>query len=170
MIPQPVKWYAVTVDVVPEAAEAVEFAFNTLGAAGTKIDQMPGGSRETQAVVGYFDSTIKETAVRDEILNSLNVYGFDTSALHGLAFADVEKRDWLAECRQLNGDTGISQCKQRHDGKRDPWMQRCFQSLQRRHGLLRGHGEIADDLGPLVRQRPIANAIQAVNSIGDNLA
>ncbi|MEO8650212.1 MAG: 50S ribosomal protein L11 methyltransferase, partial [Acidobacteriota bacterium] len=100
MTPHPVKWYAVTVDVIPEAAESVEFAFNTLDAAGTEIDQMPGGSREIQAVIGYFDSRIEESAVREEILNSLNVYGFDASVLHGITIADVEERDWLAEWKK----------------------------------------------------------------------
>ena len=48
MIPQASAWYAVSVTVPAEAAEAVEFAFNSLDSAGTEINEMRQRARRAQ--------------------------------------------------------------------------------------------------------------------------
>ena len=48
-------WYSISITVAPEAAEAIEYAFNSLDSLGTEIDHLQKKTSESVTVVGYFD-------------------------------------------------------------------------------------------------------------------
>ena len=76
MIPQASAWYAVSVTVPAEAAEAVEFAFNSLDSAGTEINEMRSVPGEPKTVIGYFEHLPNDDRVRSGLNAALNAYGF----------------------------------------------------------------------------------------------
>ena len=47
---------------------------------------------------------------------------------------------------RLEHDAGVRECEKRHDREGYPGMERGFQAFQRRKGLARGFGQLADHL------------------------
>ena len=58
------KWYALDVDIEPQAHEAVEYALSEAGAAGSET------ATELTKVTGYFNSVPDRQSVRDKLLNA----------------------------------------------------------------------------------------------------
>lgn len=95
-----VQWYSIALTVRPDAAEAIEFALNSLESAGTQIDQLRKAGAETVTVIGYFDELPEESLFQDELNYALRSYGFDADAVHSIDRAQVENADWLAEWKK----------------------------------------------------------------------
>lgn len=94
------QWLAIEIDVVPEAAEAVEFAFNELGSIGTEINNLGKKSGENVCVVGYFESEPDEEAIQDELYYALRIYGFSQEAIVSASRHEVQNTDWMAEWKK----------------------------------------------------------------------
>lgn len=95
-----VQWYSIALTVRSDAAEAIEFALNSLESAGTQIDQLRKAGAETVTVIGYFNELPEESLLQDELKYALRSYGFDADAVHSIDRAQVENADWLAEWKK----------------------------------------------------------------------
>lgn len=93
-------WFAIDIDVVPEAAEAVEFAFNELGSVGTEINNLGKKGGDNICVVGYFDNSPDEETIQDELYHALRIYGFSQEAVISSLRREIENTDWLAEWKK----------------------------------------------------------------------
>ena len=91
-------WYAVDVDVAPDAVEAVEYALMEAGARGTEERGAAAGSYA--AVAGYFEAEPEIERVRSALLDALNIYGLASPAVRGMRLREVEERDWLDEWKK----------------------------------------------------------------------
>ena len=91
-------WYAVDVDAVPRAVEAVEYALMEAGAAGT--EQRGPALGGCVAIAGYFDSKPEIERVRAAVLDALRIYGFPSPAVRAIGLREVEQRDWLGEWKK----------------------------------------------------------------------
>ncbi|MFZ1699666.1 MAG: 50S ribosomal protein L11 methyltransferase [Pyrinomonadaceae bacterium] len=94
------EWYAVDVLVDPEACEAVESAFNVLGALGTEINSLRKKQDEPLVVTAFFDQPANESEIRSAAIDSLGIYGVAASALKGISGRVVPESDWLAEWKR----------------------------------------------------------------------
>lgn len=95
-------WYAFEVTVDAPAAEAVEFAFNELGADGTEINNLGAvQTSETLTVIGYFQKPLDDEAtVNDAILEALRIYNFSTDAIRETRSRRIGNVDWLFEWKK----------------------------------------------------------------------
>jgi ribosomal protein L11 methyltransferase len=89
---QPNEWYALDVDIEPEAQEAVEYALMEAGALGTEATE--------HVVTGYFAATPDRERVRDELFEALRIYDLPTSSVRDMNVRTVAQRDWLEEWKQ----------------------------------------------------------------------
>ena len=92
-------WDELSITVRPEAAEAVEFALNSLDASGTSIDLMPAASNNV-CVVGYFEKIPDDETIQDEIHYALRSYGLDENVILSVERREIENTDWLAEWKK----------------------------------------------------------------------
>lgn len=86
------KWYALDVDVEPDACEAVEYALMEAGALGTETSD--------RTVTGYFDETPSRERVRNELFDALRIYELPSSSVRNMNVREVAQRDWLAEWKE----------------------------------------------------------------------
>lgn len=93
-------WYSLEISVIPEASEAIEFAFNSLDALGTEINDMPKKTRDAVTVVGYFNTLPDDEALQDELHYALSIYSLNEDAILDIERRDVEKTDWLQEWKK----------------------------------------------------------------------
>ena len=93
-------WYAVDILAEYEASEAIESAFNELGALGTEIDGLRKKKDEPLIVTGFFDEALDDESIRSSVDDSLEIYGFDPDAVKSIAHRTVEETDWLAEWKK----------------------------------------------------------------------
>ena len=93
-------WYSISVMVAPEAAEAIEYAFNSLEALGTEINHLRKKNSESVTVVGYFNELPDEDHVQDELHYALTVYGFTEETAMQVVREKIEETDWLAEWKK----------------------------------------------------------------------
>jgi ribosomal protein L11 methyltransferase len=93
-------WYSIVVSAVPEAAEAVEFAFNSLEALGTEINHLQKKSTEKVSVVGYFNDLPDDESIQDELHYALSAYNLDEDSILSIERGEVEKTDWLHEWKK----------------------------------------------------------------------
>jgi ribosomal protein L11 methyltransferase len=93
-------WHAVDVVVSKDAAEAIEFALNSLDALGTAINQLRKSNSETVTVTGYFNALPDDKILRDELQDALRIYGFDDAAIRGVTYGEIENADWLHEWKK----------------------------------------------------------------------
>lgn len=97
---EPKAWFAVDVRVTPEAAEAVEFAFNELGCLGTEIDSLRKAAGAPLTVTGYFDSEPNSDDVAAAVDEALRIFQVDPAAADSIAIREVAETDWLAEWKK----------------------------------------------------------------------
>jgi ribosomal protein L11 methyltransferase len=88
------KWYALDVDVEPQAVEAVEYALSEAGAAGTET------ATDLTLVTGYFDGLPNRETVRNELFEALRIYQLPSSSVRDMNVREVEQRDWLEEWKK----------------------------------------------------------------------
>jgi len=88
-------WYALDVDIEPQAREAVEYALIEAGAAGTAAD-----SANEMRVTGYFEAVPDRERVRGELLEALRIYELPSSSVRDMNVREVEQRDWLEEWKK----------------------------------------------------------------------
>lgn len=93
-------WFAIDIEAVPEATEAVEFAFNELGSVGTETIDLEKTSGENVRVVGYFEESPDEETVQDELYHALRTYRFAADAVISSSRREIENTDWLAEWKK----------------------------------------------------------------------
>lgn len=94
------KWYAVSVTVPPEYADAVEFAFNALDSLGSDIDLLSKTDTGMVVVNGYFASPPDGDTVQDELDNASRIHGLPADTEFRIERRIVENRDWLAEWKK----------------------------------------------------------------------
>jgi ribosomal protein L11 methyltransferase len=85
------QWYALDVDVEPQA---VEYALIEAGASGTET------ATELTRVTGYFNSVLNRQTVRDALLDALRIYELPSSSVRNMNVREVEQRDWLEEWKK----------------------------------------------------------------------
>jgi len=93
---QPSGWYALDVDLEPDAREAVEYALMEAGALGTETNESGGLVK----ITGYFAATPDRERVRYELLEALRIYGLPSSSVRDMNVREVAQRDWLEEWKQ----------------------------------------------------------------------
>lgn len=94
------KWFAIEIEVAPEAAEAVEFAFNSLESLGTEINHLRKTGAESVTVIGYFSELPDDEAVQDELHYALRSYGLSEDAIISVARHEIADADWLHEWKK----------------------------------------------------------------------
>lgn len=93
-------WYALEITAEPEAAEALEFAFNELDALGTEINHLRRKTTDSVTVAGYFNEQLADTEALESIRSSLAVYGFDADVIRSTEWRKFGKTDWLYDWKK----------------------------------------------------------------------
>lgn len=94
------RWYSLEITAAPEAAEAIEFALNSLEALGTSINHLRKANAESVTVVGYFNALPDEESIQDELHYALRSYGFTEENVSAVRRGEIENADWLAEWKR----------------------------------------------------------------------
>ena len=94
---QPSGWYALDVDLEPDAREAVEYALMEAGALGTETGDESNGLIR---IAGYFAAIPDRERVRNELLEALRIYDLPSSSVRDMSVREVAQRDWLEEWKQ----------------------------------------------------------------------
>lgn len=87
-------WYALAVDIEPQAAEAVEYALIEAGASGTET------ATDLIRVTGYFDKIPDREQIREHLFQALKIYDLPSSSVRDMNAREVEQRDWLEEWKK----------------------------------------------------------------------
>jgi ribosomal protein L11 methyltransferase len=91
------QWYALDVDIEPQAAEAVEYALMEAGATGTERGtDFPDGAR----ITAYFEDAPDRERIRNELFEALRIYELPSSSVRDMSVREVEQRDWLEEWKK----------------------------------------------------------------------
>src|SRR5687767_15920166 len=90
-------WQVIDAMVISEAREAAEYGLMEAGAIGTETTDEASGRLN---VAGYFDSPESSTTARASVLEALQIYGFDKTALLGFQTREIPDQDWLAEWKK----------------------------------------------------------------------
>jgi ribosomal protein L11 methyltransferase len=88
------QWYALDVDVEPQAGEAVEYALIEAGASGTEA--ATDGTR----ITAYFERVPDRERVRNEVFEALRIHELPSSSVRDMNVREVEQRDWLEEWKK----------------------------------------------------------------------
>ncbi|HKS11106.1 MAG TPA: 50S ribosomal protein L11 methyltransferase [Pyrinomonadaceae bacterium] len=91
------QWYALDVDVEPQAVEAVEYALMEAGASGT---ERAGDFAEQTRITGYFEDVPDRERIRNELFEALRIYELPSSSVREMNVREVEQRDWLEEWKK----------------------------------------------------------------------
>ena len=94
------RWFAVDVEADASAAEAIEYAFNTLEALGTEIDHLRKTDSDAVKITGYFNHLPSDEDLQFEINDALNIYDQEQSSIRSTSTREVEDADWLAEWKR----------------------------------------------------------------------
>jgi ribosomal protein L11 methyltransferase len=90
-------WYALDVDLEPDAREAVEYALMEAGALGTEtLDEKDALAK----VTGYFAQTPDRERIRRELFEALRIYNLPSSSVRDMNVRAVADHDWLEEWKQ----------------------------------------------------------------------
>ena len=88
------KWYALDVDIEPQAVEAVEYALVEANASGTET------TTDLTRVTGYFDKIPDREEIRVQLFEALRIYQLPSSSVRDMNVREVEQRDWLEEWKK----------------------------------------------------------------------
>jgi len=91
------QWYALDVDVEPQAVEAVEYALIEAGASGT---ERSGDFGDEARITGYFEGVPDREQIRNELFEALRIYELPSSSVRDMNVREVEQRDWLEEWKK----------------------------------------------------------------------
>jgi ribosomal protein L11 methyltransferase len=90
-------WYALDVELEPQAREAVEYALMEAGAMGTEtVDRADA----LVQVTAYFADPPNRERVRNELFEALQIYELPSSSVRDMNVREVAERDWLAEWKE----------------------------------------------------------------------
>jgi len=89
---QPRRYYALDVDLEPQAGEAVEYALMEAGALGTE--------NTDNTVRAYFAETPNRERIRAELFEALRIYELPSSSVRDMNVREIVERDWLEEWKQ----------------------------------------------------------------------
>jgi ribosomal protein L11 methyltransferase len=90
-------WYALDVQTVASAHEAVEYALMEAGAMGTETSNTAG---DFVQVTGYFADTPNRELVRLELADALRVYDLPSTSVRQMELREVADEDWLGEWKK----------------------------------------------------------------------
>ncbi|HEU4510526.1 MAG TPA: 50S ribosomal protein L11 methyltransferase [Pyrinomonadaceae bacterium] len=90
-------WYALDVDLEPQAREAVEYALMEAAAMGTETVEREDALTR---ITGYFSDPPSRERVRNELFDALQIYELPSSSVRDMNVREVAERDWLAEWKQ----------------------------------------------------------------------
>jgi ribosomal protein L11 methyltransferase len=93
-------WYSLEITTAPEAAEAIEFALNSLDALGTSINHLRKANAESVTVVGYFNQLPDDQQFQDELHYALRSYDLSEEIVSTVSRGEIENADWLAEWKK----------------------------------------------------------------------
>lgn len=93
-------WFALEIAAEPEAAEAVEYALNSLDSLGTEINYLRKTNADLVTVVGYFNEPPNDEGLRAELHYALRMYDLDEEAIRSVTLREVENADWLQEWKK----------------------------------------------------------------------
>ena len=85
-------WYALDVETVAFAHEAVEYALMEAGALGTETSDATG---DFVQVTGYFADTPNRELVRRELAEALRIYDLRSTSVRQMDLREVADEDWL---------------------------------------------------------------------------
>ncbi len=91
-------WYKISVAIAAPAAEAVEFAFNSVDSLGTETSL--NKEQGLISVAGFFNEPPDEATLDRELAYALGVYGLTSDAIQEVVREQVEDQDWLAEWKK----------------------------------------------------------------------
>ncbi len=94
------KWYSVEIMAAPEAADAVEFAFDLLNCLGTETDHLRKQATDDIRIVGYFNDLPDNETLNAQLENALSAYDLTLDSIRSSNKSEVENRDWLAEWKK----------------------------------------------------------------------
>lgn len=94
------KWYSLEITTAPEAAEAIEFALNSLDALGTSINYFRKANAESITAIGYFNELPDDQRFQDELHYALKSYDFADEIVTTVVRGEIENADWLAEWKK----------------------------------------------------------------------
>jgi ribosomal protein L11 methyltransferase len=106
--PAELKWFAVEITVEPEAAEAIEHAFNSLESLGTEINHLRKTEIEGVTVIGYFNELPDDEVIQDEVHYALRTYGLGENAIRNIERREVVNEDWLSEWKKHWKPTAVA--------------------------------------------------------------
>jgi ribosomal protein L11 methyltransferase len=92
------QWYALDVDIDPQAVEAVEYALMEAGASGT--ERGADLTQDEVRITGYFEGVPDRERIRSELFEALRIYELPSSSVRDMNVREVEQRDWLAEWKK----------------------------------------------------------------------
>lgn len=90
-------WQVIDAIVIAEACEAAEYGLMEAGAIGTETSNNASGR---QNVIAYFDSPESSQIAHESVLEALQIYGFDRTALLEFQTRAIADQDWLAEWKK----------------------------------------------------------------------
>jgi len=90
-------WQVIDATVTADVREAVEYGLMEAGALGTETIE---SANETVRVLSYFETPVPLDAVRAELTDALEIYGFTEASLGELAARELPEQDWLTEWKQ----------------------------------------------------------------------
>jgi ribosomal protein L11 methyltransferase len=94
------EWFAVDVVIDPEAAEAVESAFNSLDCLGTETGTWKTLKGAPIRVSAFFAQSPDLAAIENAIKDELDIYGFAADVIGSISPRPIEQTDWLAEWKK----------------------------------------------------------------------
>lgn len=90
-------WQVIDAMVISDAREAAEYGLMEAGAIGTETKDEASGRL---SVAAYFDSPESSKTAHESLLEALQIYGFDKTALLGFQTRAIADQDWLAEWKK----------------------------------------------------------------------
>lgn len=90
-------WQVIDAMVISDAREAAEYGLMEAGAIGTETKDEASGRL---SVAAYFDTPESSKTAHESVLEALQIYGFDKTALLGFQAREIADQDWLAEWKK----------------------------------------------------------------------
>lgn len=90
-------WQVIDAMVISDAREAAEYGLMEAGAVGTETKAEASGRL---SVTAYFDSPESSKTAHESVLEALQIYGFDKTALLEFQTRAIADQDWLAEWKK----------------------------------------------------------------------
>jgi len=90
-------WYALDLETVSSAREAVDYAVMEAGALGTEFHE---GSNDGSTITAYFSTPPERERIRKELMDAFRIYSLPSSSVRQMTIREVADRDWLQEWKE----------------------------------------------------------------------